>query len=265
MKISVAQIEAQLGAVEENLDRIQRFAKAACEDSCDVLVFPEMSDTGYEMEAILASASSWDEAPFLTVQSLVRELGIYLLCGLSERSGDDIYNSIAVFNPQGELLAKHRKTHLFSAAPVYEDRYLSPGDQLSLVEVGGLKCGVIVCYELRFPEITRLLMLSGAEVIFVPSAFPFPRENHWRILTASRAIENQAYVVAANRVGTNGPLTFCGLSQILDPDGSVLASAGTEEEALITAHIEIEKIKENEINSPQDRREDLYRRWSKDI
>ena len=263
MKIAIAQIDCSLGDIASNCAKIPLYAKRAKEQGCDGIVFPEMIDTGYEMHTVQQVASSWTDQPFAVAKGAAGDSGMYLICGLSEREGEKIYNSIAVFDPAGSLTGKYRKTHLLSLDPVNEDHYLTAGDSVETVEIGGMKWGLSICYDLRFPEVSRSLMRRGAEVIVVCAAWPFPRQSHWKTLTAARAIENQSYVIATNRVGVDGPITFCGSSCIVDPYGNIIASGSDTSEELLAAEITQEAVTTLRQDMPivKSRREDLYRLW----
>jgi len=237
MKIAAAQIECIPGDIEANCAQIPSLAEQAKANGCETIVFPEMMDTGYEMSAIQKAASPWPGPPFLAAQKAARKHALHLICGLSEREEERIYNSLAVFDPEGNLVGKYRKTHLLPLDPVNETRYLTPGNSLEIVQIGEMKWGLLICYDLRFPEMSRQLIMQGAEVLVVCAAWPFPRESHWQTLTEARAIENQCYVIAANRIGTDGPLTFCGSSRIINPDGTIEASASQDQKELLIAQI----------------------------
>ena len=260
MKIAVAQIKCSLGDVSANIDQIASLSQKAKEKGSDVIVFPEMVDTGYEMSIIREKASSWDEAPFQSIQKIAAENGIHIICGISEKEGDNIFNSIAAFNPNGELLGKYRKAHLAAYPPLDEDSCISPGNSLEIIQIGDMKWGLMICYDLRFPEMSRSLVLKGAEVLVLCSAWPFPRVTHWKTLTCARAIENQVYFIAANRVGTDGMVTFCGSSCIADPYGVIVASAAEDREALIVGEISKENLISVRNRMPifLHRRKDIY-------
>jgi len=221
-----------------------------------------MVDSGYELSVIREKASSWDEAPFQAIQKIAVENGIHVIGGISEKEGERIFNSIAAFNPSGELLGKYRKAHLAAYPPLDEDSCISPGNFLAIIEIGAMKWGLMICYDLRFPELSRSLVLKGAEVLMLCSAWHFPRVTHWKTLTCARAIENQAYFIAANRVGTDGLVTFCGSGCIVDPYGVIVASAAEDREALIVGEISKENLISVRSRMPifQHRRADLYLR-----
>ncbi|MDM7998569.1 MAG: carbon-nitrogen family hydrolase [Dehalococcoidia bacterium] len=258
MRVAVAQIVCEVGNVAANCATIQTMALRASEGRCDLIVFPEISDTGYDMHAIVEKASTWPSGPLQLLQELASGLGIWIVCGLSEREGDGVYNAVAIVDRKGQLAAHYRKAHLFT--PAGEDRFLKRGSSLTLTSIEGMQWGIMICYDLRFPEMARSLTLKGAEVIVVPSAWPLPRINHWCTLLASRAIENQSYVIGANRAGSDGGTEFCGSSRVIDPYGVVAASAPEAGEHLLIAEISKTRVTEvrNSIPVFRDRRSDLY-------
>ncbi len=260
MKIALAQIDCSLGDVEANCEKISEYAEKATQQGCDVVVFPEMSDTGYAIPVILETASDWSGLPFTTLQQTASSLGIYIICGISEREGENIYNSIAVLSPKGELLGKYRKTHLFSPAPVHEDKCFVPGSSLTTLRIGNMTWGFSICYDLRFPELYRSLYLQGAEVLVNCSAWPASRAMHWEALTRARAIENQAYLIGANRVGKDGGMPFCGRSCIIEPFGKYTASGSPGDEDLVIGEIDREKATSFREKIPvfKSRRGDIY-------
>ncbi len=260
MKFAVAQLKCTLGDVPANCAQWVALAEQAKQQGCDAIVFPEMSDTGYEVATIQQHASPWPGLPYNTARETAKRLGMYLLCGMSERDGENIYNTFAVFNRLGELKTKYRKTHLFSPSPVCEHLCVTAGEEFTVVDIDGFKCGLLICYDLRFPELARTLTLWGAEVLIISSAWQFPRVVHWNTLLAARAIENQAYVIASNRVGTDGPTNFCGSSRIIDPYGVIVASAAEDRSELIIGEVTRETIEWVRGRMPvlQDRRQDLY-------
>lgn len=260
MKIAAAQIDCQPGNIPANLEKIKTFMHRAKEGGAELVIFPEMVDTGYEMVAIRISSLRWETGPFLQLRQAAINLDIHLICGISEKVGATIYNTQAVIDKSGKLLGKYRKTHLADYLPLYEGRCITPGSSLETVQFAGLTLGLMICYDLRFPELSRALTRKGAQLLVLSSAWPFPRQRHWQTLIAARAIENQVYLAAANRVGTDGKITFCGTSSIIDPYGVTLSSAGEDSEELIFAEISEDKIKQVREKLPvlKHRRNDLY-------
>ena len=260
MKIGIAQIDCEVGDVDANCKTIASMVRKAADADCDVVVLPEMADTGYDMETIRVRASTWDGGPCEMLRGLAADLGISVICGLSEREDDRIYNAAAVIDGAGTLVAKYRKAHLFCVPGVREDRYLSRGESLTLARLGGFRLGIMICYDLRFPEMARALVLGGAELLVVVAAWPVRRAQNWRILSAARAIENQAYLVSANRVGSDGPLLFCGTSGLLDPTGAAMVCASETEQTLLTGEVTRGLIEQTRSSMRvfEDRQERLY-------
>lgn len=260
MKVAVAQVRCSPGDISLNCELIPYYAKLAQERGSEVVVFPEMVDTGYDMSAIEKTASPWTGLPFMTAKFTAAACSMYVICGLSEREGEKIFNSVAVIDPNGNLIGKYRKTHLFSPDPLHEGNYITAGDSLEMVQIGDIRIGFLICYDLRFPEVSRHLCMMGADVLVICAAWPFQRESHWKILTMARAIENQCYVVAANRVGADGPLTFCGSSCMIDPNGTVISVGLKDCEELLVGEVSPEIVAScrNTFPFQRDRREDLY-------
>ena len=261
MKIAAAQIACELGDVDANLRKMRDFSARAKEQGAELIVFPEASDTGYSMPVIRDHAKPWTEGAVPALQAMAKEFSLTVVAGVSERSGDVIYNSQVFIDPQGELVASYRKTHLFVLAPNDESTCYTPGDKFVSVPASGFNFGLSICYDLRFPEVSRALALEyGANVLLVSSAWPLPRVEHLRALSIARAIENQSYLVLANRSGVDAGVTCCGTSAIIDPSGAVLASASGDREELLIADFSAETIAEvrNKIPVFSHRRADLY-------
>jgi omega-amidase len=261
VKIAVAQISCALGDLNANLLKIRDFSSRAKDSGAELVTFPEMVDTGYSIPAIRAHATSWTEGAVPELQEIAKSFSIGIICGVSERDGSSIYNSQVFIDANGEVAAKYRKIHLFAAAPIEEHKCFAAGDEFTSLTVGGLRFGLSICYDLRFPELYRTLAVEEeVKAFIISSAWPFPRVEHFRILATARAIENQSYVIAANRVGTDDGVTFCGSSAIIDPYGVVIAAASTDREELIQAEISEEVV--NSVRSRMavfaQRRPDLY-------
>ncbi len=268
MKISIAQIDCVLGDLAHNHATIVENIKQAADGGSNLIVFPEMSDTGYDMEVVRKHAEPWEQWPG---ESFVKELchlaslhNIAIICGLAEAFNYKIYSSIATIDRRGLLWHTYRKTHLFSLAG--EDKVLTPGDKFIVVPVDcgigkPVNVGLMICYDIRFPEMSRKLVDAGADVLVVVAAFPYPRHRHWECLTRCRAIENQVYVVAVNRTGQDGDLEFCGNSRVIDPNGkSKIKIRGGYRELLTSVDIDLGEIAQARatMNILSDRRKDLY-------
>ena len=266
VKIAAAQIASTLGEVSANVRIMRDFAERARAAGAELVVFPEMADTGYAMPVIREKATTWSEGAVPELQKIARTLSLAIISGVSEREGDVIYNAQVVIDASGAIVAKYRKTHLF--APIEEDKCFAPGDELVSVTLGPLQFGLTICYDLRFPEIYRALALDhGANVLVNSSAWPFPRVEHLRILATARAIENQSYVILANRVGRDEGVPFCGSSAVIDPYGVVVAAASADREELIVADLSLDVVHAIRERMPvlAHRRAELYEKRSRQI
>ena len=216
--VKTADIDFNLAQAEAALGRVA--AKGA-----KLAVLPELWSTGFAYRDLPELAKRTDE----TVARLCELSANYnmVIIGSQAEAADDgrCYNTIHVVDC-GRVVAIYRKLHLFSL--LGEDRSFKGGDSWCLAETSLGKIGVIVCYDLRFPELTRRLAVEGAELVCVPAQWPKPRQEHWRTLLRARAIENQLPVVAANCCGMVGKLDFFGMSMVIDHCGEVLADAGEE-------------------------------------
>src|SRR5436305_11333639 len=157
---------------------------------------------------------------------------------ISDRDVDSILNAQVFVDANGKVLVKYRKMHLVTAAPLDERVCFSPGNGFVAAKISDFNVGLSICYDLRFPEMARALVVKyGANLIVNSSAWPVVRAEHLRILALARAVENQSYFIVANRVGTDDGVTLCGGSVIIDPAGKILTSASTDREELIQAEI----------------------------
>jgi predicted amidohydrolase len=164
--------------------------------------------------------------------SVAKEHGAYVVGTGIEESGDKFYNTLVMAKPDGKVTGTYRKIH-----PFQEERdVFKGGENMAIFDCSGIKVGVEICYDIRFPEVTRKLALEGAELVLVPAAFPDPRSEHWNTLVRARAIENQLYIAATNRIGFGfDGKTYFGHSQVVDPWGVILGRLNSEER-LITVH-----------------------------
>jgi len=262
MKIAAAQIACVPGDLEANLRTIHDFASRAKDYGTEMIVFPEMVDTGYSMPVIRKHATSWNEGAVPQLQKMTKQLSVAIIAGVSDRDGPRIHNGQVFIDAGGNIRAKYRKTHLVTAAPLDERPVFTAGDAFVSCKFDKFNLGLTICYDLRFPEVCRALAIEhGANVFINSSAWPFPRLEHLRILALARAIENQCYLILANRVGTDDGVTFCGTSAIIDPYGVIVAAASADREELIQAEISEEVIKSvhSRMAVFDHRRQDLYK------
>ena len=261
MKIAAAQIDCVLGDIDANVGKMRDFASRAKEAGAELIVFPEMADTGYAMPVIQKQATPWNKGAVPQLQEIARTLAIGIISGVSERDRESIYNSQVSINARGEIVAKYRKTHLFSPPPVEEHKCFAAGDELVSFAAGELRLGLTICYDLRFPEVYRTLACDqGVNIFIISSAWPFPRVEHQRVLAAARAIENQSYVVLSNRVGKDDGVAFCGSSAIIDAYGVVIAAASADREEVIMGEVSEDVIRavRERMGVFEHRRPDVY-------
>ncbi len=261
MKVAAAQISCELGNFAANMGKLRDFAMRAKNSGAELIVFPEMVDIGYSMPVIQKQARRWSDGAVPELQKIAKEKSIAIVAGISDRDGDSIFNAQVFVDSRGNVLGKYRKMHLVTAAPLDERVCFSAGNEFVIRKVGDFNIGLSICYDLRFPEMARALAVKhAANVIVNSSAWPTVRAEHLRILALARAVENQSYVIIANRVGTDDGVTLCGGSLIIDPSGKILASASGDREELIQAEISSESITETRKRVPAftHRRDDLY-------
>ena len=226
MKISIAQFKSELGAVDENFSTAARLIAAA--QNSDVILLPELWSTGYYPTPVENFADVDGRRTIDFICAAAEKFSVNIIGGsVIVDSGGKIFNRCLVANRRGELVAVYDKTHLFSFAD--EDKVFDSGDKISTVELDGVRCGLAICYDLRFPEFMRKLALAGAEILFIPAAWSLKRLTPRRILTKARAIENQIFVVFANSSG---------FSEVVNPRGEVVAESGRGEE-ILTADIDL--------------------------
>lgn len=248
LRIAVAQMDIALAIPEENRERARRMIleAAAREPKPDVVVLPEAWNAGYCLEEIRRHCDLEGQPTRQMMSALARQTEMNLVAGsVFDQRGREVYNTAYIFDRRGREVGSYSKVHLFGL--MAEDKYIAPGNSASLFELEGVPCGMIICYDLRFPELARKLALAGAQILFVAAQWPQVRSYHWRTLNLARAIENQIYVVACNRVGAKGGdgadrgELFGGGSLVIGPRGEVLAE-GDEEEALLLAEVDLEKV-----------------------
>jgi omega-amidase len=258
LTISLAQMDIAFGDPAANLAKVYQLADEAARRGSDILLLPELWSTGYDLANAAAHAAALGEGIFAELAALANSRGLYLLgSNLSLLAPGKYGNTAVLFGPGGENLAAYSKIHLFRLMD--EDQYLTPGSETALVDLPWGKTGLAICYDLRFPELFRHYALAGATMLFLPAEWPHPRLAHWRTLLRARAIENQMFIVACNRVGDAGKTDFFGHSCIIDPWGEIVIEAG-EGEMLVTAVIDADLVAQTRRKIPvfADRRPELY-------
>lgn len=243
----------QLNSTDEtaaNLASADRHVRAAAAEGASLIVLPEKWTAMGGKDKLLAGAQTLAGPAISWARATAAELGVDLIAGsIAERvpGSGRLANTCVHVDPAGEVRALYRKIHMFDVeidGKVYRESELEdPGSEIVLSEsAGGVPVGLAICYDLRFPELFRILALRGALVIALPSAFTLPTtREHWEILVRARAIENQAFVVAANQAGRHPDgYESGGRSMIVDPWGRVLASLGEHGEGHVVADVDLE-------------------------
>ncbi len=260
MRIALYQGSPQPLDVAGNLERLQQQAYLAAGRGAQLLVCPEMFLSGYNIgsEAAERLAEAEDGPSAMRVVEIAQANRIAIIYGYPELADDGrIYNSVQLIDGHGSSLANYRKTHLFGGL----DRAMfSPGDNhFPVVELAGWQVGMLICYDIEFPENARRLAMAGAELIVVPTANMEPFDFICQVTVRSRAYENQCYLVYANYCGAEGEIQYCGHSSIVAPDGSILAMAGRDS-VMLSADLELQRVHEGRANTPylKDLRAELH-------
>jgi omega-amidase len=254
---------------DENLERAETFLRDAAREGAALCVLPEMFQTPYELDAMERAAEPADGPTLTRIRDAARDLRLHVVAGsFPERDGSAIYNASFLIGPDGAVIGRHRKIHLFDVSleevKVKESAVLSPGDAPLVAELPFCRLGVAICYDVRFPEVFRFFESSRVDVIALPAAFSRTTgAAHWHLLLRSRAVDCQAYVAAACPAPLDGAkyVTF-GHSLVVDPWGTILREAGEGSETVI-ARLDaklLERVR-RELPVLVHRRPDLYDRW----
>src|SRR6202162_3900560 len=249
MRVAVAQIDPKLAEKERNLDVCLARLDEAAAQGAELLVLPECAIPGYMFDSAEEALPYAEEIPGPSTEAFeeaCRLLGAHVVFGLLERDGDRLHNAAVLVGPDG-LIGTYRKTHLPFLGV---DRFVTPGDALPVFETPLGRIGIEICYDLRFPEVTRTLALKGADMVAHPTNFPMAAKIQTELITVARAAENRIYLLTANRVGKERWGEFCGWSQIVDPFGKRLAEADEREETLLVGEVDVEKARDKDYLIP---------------
>lgn len=269
MNVALAQLQVEPENRQKNTSRALDAIESAASRGVDLVVLPELFTVGYfAFDSYAQTAEPLDGETVTAVQEAAADHGIAVLAGsfvedldVSTRRGFETpagegYANTSVFvDRTGERRGVYRKQHLFGYGSA-EQELLTPGESLSVVEFEGFTIGTTTCYDLRFPELYRRLVDAGVTLVLVPSAWPYPRVEHWSVLPRARAIENLWYVVAVNGVGEFSDAELLGRSTAYDPWGTVIAGLG-ENEGQVTARLDPAAVDQRREEFPalEDRRE----------
>ncbi len=238
MRVAVYQCRALTGDIRANLNRLAATARGAAACGAEILVLPEMYLTGYALGARTAElAMRPGDAALAEVAALARGHRIALVLGYPGRDGDAVYNMATLWDAAGNPVADYAKIHLFGDE---ERRVFTPGEALRTAALGAVSAGLLICYDVEFPDPARRLAAAGCGLILAPTANMMPYTAAASVAVRARALENAVPVVYANYVGVEGALTYTGLSAIAGPDGNDIARAGSEAEVLLVAEVPVE-------------------------
>jgi deaminated glutathione amidase len=268
LRVAVVQMNTQ-DDKDRNIATAMRLIEEAAGTGARLVSLPEVWTYLGPEDGNFATAETIPGPLSARLAETARRLGIYLHAGsMLERSGDDgrLLNTTLVFDPDGETIGRYSKIHMFDVvldgvATYMESNTVTPGEGIETVEIDGVTVGLAICYDLRFPELHRILALRGAEVILLPAAFTMTTgKDHWEVLIRARAIENGVYLVAAAQVGVHPPGKWCyGRSMIVDPWGTVVATA-PDTEGVIVADLDLDRVRtvRRQVPSLANRRPQAY-------
>ncbi|MCF8260583.1 MAG: carbon-nitrogen family hydrolase [Melioribacteraceae bacterium] len=237
MNIGIIQFNQEFENPENNIVAINEILDSSLSNE-DILIFPEMTLTGFTMksdefaEEINGTATKF----FIHLSSKLKK---HIFAGIIERDGSNIYNSLVHFDPHGLIMARYRKIHPFTFSN--ENKFFTAGTEPVVTQIDRLNIGLSICYDLRFPELYRQYAKQKVDIMLNIANWPVPRINHWQQLLQVRAIENQCFMIGANRVGQDPYNYYNGHSAIYDPMGNEVILA-VHEEGLISSQIDLEKI-----------------------
>ncbi len=241
VNIALAQMGCKVGDKKQNAKVIKKKVRQAKHKGADLVIFPELSLTGYTTRDITYELAEPIPGPSTyLLENVAKEEKAYLVFGMLERSDKAhavLYNTAVLLGPKG-FIGKYRKMHLPTHSVFEEKRYFRLGYQAPVFETNIGRLGLIICYDVFFPEITRLLRLKGAQFIICISASPAIRRKFFEVLTVARAVENTAFLAYVNLVGIQDGLQFWGGSRLIAPNGSVITQAKYDEEDLVFGSID---------------------------
>ncbi len=240
MRIALSQVAGTRGDIDANLDLARNVVARAADRGVGLVVFPECFLAGYyNPDSVERLARPVDGPALGALARIAAESRVAVACGYYERDGDRVHNSLVLMGAGGRRLANYRKRFLFGP---WERSVFAPGGEIALAEVQGIRIGLLICYDVEFPEAVRALARAGAQLVVVATALMKPAGVIPGLLVPARAAENQIFVAYANRSGREDHLDFVGESRVVGPDGREIARAGAAEEPLLVADLDIAAI-----------------------
>jgi predicted amidohydrolase len=263
IKLALAQISCKRGDKTANIKKMETLANKAKKQGANLIIFPELSLTGYVVrDQIYELAETIPGSSVKALENIARKTNLHIIFGmpeLSEKTKATLYNAAVLIGPEG-LIGKYRKMYLPTHSVFEEKRYFRAGYHAAAFKTKIGKIGLIICYDIFFPEVSRLTRLEGAQLIVCISASPAIRKAFFEALTIARAIENTAFLAYVNLVGIEDGLQFWGGSRLVGPNGKILAQAKYDEEDLVMCDVDYTDIKPVETFVPalRDLRPELF-------
>ena len=263
VNVALAQINCKVGDKKHNISIMKKNIKQAKEKGANLVIFPELSLTGYLNRDIAYELAEPIPGPSIhSLEEIAKKETMYIVFGMpeqSEKAHAVLYNTAVFLGPDG-MIGKYRKMHLPTHSVFEEKRYFRLGYEAPVFETEMGKMGLTICYDIFFPEIFRLLRLKGSQLIICISASPAVRSRFFEVFTTARALENTVFLVYVNLVGVENGLQFWGGSRIIAPDGSILAKAKYDEEDLLIGTIDYADLERAEAFVPtlRDLRPELF-------
>jgi predicted amidohydrolase len=265
VKVMLVQMTPTLGDKEANFNTFKKFINKAKSESVNLVVFPELSTTGYLNYDAFYRLAEPIPGPFTSkVAGLLAGSTVHVVFGMPEASAEvegALYNSAVLIGGKRGLVGKYRKLFLPGHSVFDEKRYFTPGSKAEVFSTCLGDIGLAICYDLYFPELARLYAMKGAQIIIYPTTSPSARRDFFEALTKARAIENGVFVILCNRTGVEEGLIYWGGSHIVSPSGVVLAKAKYDEDDVVVAELDLGEVKRVRPFLPmlsKDTRHELY-------
>lgn len=268
IKLALAQFSCKREDKKANLQKIEELTLKAKQQGVDLVIFPEMSLTGYVVKDQIYELAETIPGPSVQkIETLAKKTGMHIVFGMpevSEKTKATIYNTAVLVGPKG-FIGKYHKMYLPTHSVFEEKRYFRPGYEPAAFDTELGKIGLTICYDVFFPEVFRLTRLAGAQLIVCISASPAVRRSYFEVLTAARAIENTAYLAYVNLTGVEDGLQFWGGSRLVSPTGDVLVKAKYDEEDFVTSQVDYHDLRTAETFIPtlRDLRPELFEQLKK--
>lgn len=266
MNLGICQMKV-VNKKEENIKKAENMIRKLAEEGSETIILPEMFNCPYDNSRFQEYAETQDGPTITRLKEVAKELKVHIIAGsIPEKTGEGIYNTSFIINPEGDIIGRHRKIHLFNInipgkITFRESDTLLAGENPTIIKVGNVKIGVGICYDIRFPELSRIMTLKGASILAFPGAFNMVTgPAHWKTLIRARAIDNQVFVVAASPArDKKAEYVAYGHSMVADPWGSIIYEAGADE-TIKNVEIDLSQVENVRRRLPllENRRPEIY-------